>query len=141
MNHRTDHILVGELPPKKTILVVEDDLSLGVKIVQAISYEMPYAALLLSDSLALEIVLELLQPELVIVEEHLIVTNGILPSFQLHSWKGLRDIPLLMIHADLPQTELEKDKITLVRKPFDLDDLPSLIEQLLLRARNSLNCQ
>jgi DNA-binding response OmpR family regulator len=130
MNHHIDHILVEE-PTKKTILVVEDDVSLGVKITRAISCSMPYAALLLSDGFALEIVLELLQPELIILEEHLTTTSSILTSSQLHPLKGPHEIPLLMVCADLPQTRVEKGKAVSVRKPLDLDELLSIIEQVL----------
>ena len=138
MKHHIDHILVGELPPKKTILVLEDDLSLGVKIVQAISYEMPYTALLLSESVALEVVLKLLQPELIIVEEHMVTVNSILPFSQLHPLEGLRDIPILMICTDHPRTELEKGKIAHVRKPFNLDVLLTIIKQVLRRRKSPL---
>jgi hypothetical protein len=41
MDHHINHDLDGELLPKKTILVVEDDLSLGVKIIQALLNERP----------------------------------------------------------------------------------------------------
>jgi CheY-like chemotaxis protein len=140
MKQHTDHFFGGELPPKETILVVEDDLSMGVKIVQAISYEMPYAALLLSESVALEVVLKQIQPELIIVEEHMVTVNGILPSFQLHPLEGLRDIPLLMVCTELPQTELVKGKIAHVRKPFNLDGLLLIIKQILRSQLATLIC-
>ncbi|MDQ2714025.1 MAG: response regulator [Chloroflexota bacterium] len=117
--------------PLQTILVVEDDESVGMFLVEAISQETSYCALLVSDGLQALRAVENIKPGLFILDYQLPNMNGIELYDRLHAMQGLEATPALMMSARLPAHELERRHITGMRKPLDLDHLLHTIERLL----------
>jgi CheY-like chemotaxis protein len=116
----------------QTILLVEDDADIGEFIAQALKDETPYTVLHVVDgSHALEAVASV-KPDLFILDYQLPGMNGIELHDRLHEIKGYENIPTLIISANVPpRKEMQQRHITLLKKPFDLNDLYRAIEKLL----------
>jgi CheY-like chemotaxis protein len=116
----------------QTILLVEDDADIGEFIAQALNDETPYTILHVVDgSRALEAVASV-KPDLFILDYQLPGMNGIELHDRLHEIKGFEKIPTLIISANVPsRKEMQQRQITLLKKPFDLNDLFRAIEELL----------
>ena len=117
----------------QTILLVEDDADIGEFIAQALTDETPYTILHVVDgSRALEAVASV-KPDLFILDYQLPGMNGIELYDRLHAIEGYENIPTLIISANVPsRKEMQQRKITLLKKPFDLNDLYKAIEKLLV---------
>ncbi len=120
-----------ESDPIKTILVVEDDTGIGTFLVQAISQETPYHALLVTDGDEALKAVESIKPSLFILDYQLPKIDGIELYDRLHETKELEDVPAIVISARLPRREIEKRHIVAMHKPLELDDLLHTIEKLL----------
>lgn len=115
----------------KTILVVEDDYTIGSLLVETITQETAHQALLATSSLqALQMVHEC-KPSLFLFDYRLPHINGLELYDQLHTTKELEDVPALLISASFPFEEARKRNIMLIQKPFELDDLLRNIERLI----------
>ena len=115
----------------KTILVVEDDIHIGEVLVQAISQETTFIAMLAhSGDEALSMVKNI-KPSLFILDYQLPRINGIELYDLLHTNTNLVEVPAMMISAQLPVKELRKRNIKGMNKPLDLDDFLQTIEQFL----------
>ncbi|HTI13980.1 MAG TPA: response regulator [Dictyobacter sp.] len=115
----------------RTILVVEDDVNIGEVLVQAITQETPFLAMLVSDGFtALQTVKEI-KVHLFILDYQLPRMNGIELYDRLHAVRDLSLIPAMMISAQLPHRELERRNILGMNKPLDLDDFLQAIEKLI----------
>jgi CheY-like chemotaxis protein len=120
-----------EHPTAQTILVVEDDLCIGMLLVEAIHQETPHKAILVTDG---EQALQLtrgLKPDLFLLDYHLPSMSGLELYDLLHATKGFAEIPTLFMSANVPVNELEKRRVRFVRKPFELDDVINAIDTLL----------
>lgn len=115
----------------KMILVVEDDENIGSLLVQAIEQETPYQARLVMDSVqALELIPEI-EPSLLILDYQLPKLNGIQLFDRLQGLDHVCEIPTVMISARLPMQEIKMRQITGLRKPFELEDLFHVLDNLL----------
>ena len=115
----------------KTILLVEDDANIGEVLVQAITQETPYMALLVADGFEALKTVNGIKPNLFILDYQLPRMNGIELYDHLHAIKTLEHTPALMMSARLPHKELEKRQIQGMNKPLDLDEFLQTIEELL----------
>ncbi len=116
---------------KPTILVIEDDDSIGAFLVEALAQETPYKALLVTDGFqALQIVDEV-QPCLFITDYRLPLMNGLELYDLLKAKQTLKDTPAIIISAQLPEQEVQKRNMVGLNKPFELDDLLNTVERLL----------
>ncbi|GAC1369713.1 MAG: hypothetical protein PVS3B1_27420 [Ktedonobacteraceae bacterium] len=120
-----------ELQQAKTILVVEDDASVGASLVQAIVEETPYLAFLVVDALQALQVMRDLKPDMLLLDYQLPHMNGFELYDRMQEQRVLSDIPILFISANLPQEEIERRHLIGMRKPFELDDLLSTIKKVL----------
>lgn len=115
----------------KTILVVEDDDSIGALLVEALSQETPYQAVLVTDGLqALQLVHQV-KPCLFITDYRLPHMDGIELYDRLRSSRELADTPAIIMSAYLPEEEVKKRKLVCLNKPFELDELLNTVEKLL----------
>jgi DNA-binding response OmpR family regulator len=127
-----------QLPPparasteETTILVVEDDHEIGRLLVQVLTNETSYQALLALDaSQALETV-KTQTPHLFILDYLLPGMNGIALYDQLHSMNTLSNVPALIMSASLPWREIQQRHLAYLSKPFELDELLQRVEELL----------
>src|SRR5437870_1714880 len=120
-----------EEPAVKAILVVEDDSGIGTFLIQAITQETSFHALLAADGIqALKVVTQI-KPDLFILDYQLPRMNGIDLYDQLHALPGLETVPAILISARLPKQEIEIRGLVGMNKPLELDDLLQTIEKLL----------
>jgi CheY-like chemotaxis protein len=115
----------------KVILVVEDDHDIGEVLVEAITHESPYQAMLAIDGLDALRIVQGIKPGLFVLDYQLPGMNGIELYDRLHAIETLADVPALMMSARLPRQELEKRKIVGMNKPIDLDEFLQILDQLL----------
>src|SRR5215471_16585445 len=115
----------------KSILVVEDDSDIGLFLVQAISQETPYQAMLVTDGFQALKAIASIKPNLFILDYWLPSMNGIELYDRLHATDGLQEVPTIMISAQLPRRELIKRNIHSLNKPLELDEFLRLVERLL----------
>src|SRR5947209_479853 len=115
----------------KTVLVVEDDTGIGNFLVQAISQETSHHALLVADGFQALKAVASIKPSLFILDYQLPRMNSIELYDKLHTTKGIKEIPAIVISARLPKHEIEKRKIIAMSKPLELDDFLNTIEKLL----------
>ncbi len=131
MSHTQDPASSTPNTTIKTILVVEDDSSIGIFFVEAIKQETPHQALLAADSFqALKIVQDL-KPDLLLLDYSLPRMNGLELYDKLHAIKELEDVPALLISANPPLYEIKKRKLPYLKKPVELDELLATIKNLL----------
>lgn len=115
----------------KTILVVEDDENIGTLLVQFISQETSYRAILVTDGYQAFRVIEEMLPDLFVLDYQMPGMNGLELYDRLHSTPGLETVPAILVSAYLPQLDLKNRKIVAIGKPFELDMLLDTIEMLL----------
>lgn len=121
-----------------TVLVVEDDEDTCEMLTLCIESETSCRVLSLSSS---EEVLQGLQPiqeakpRLFIFDYHLVALTGLELYDSLHALKEFEHIPAIIITATTLNLELEhaiaQRKLTLLLKPFDIDELIERIGQML----------
>ncbi len=115
----------------KTILLVEDDMYIGEVLVQAITQETPFIAILVQSGDEALNTVKGIKPNLFILDYQLPRMNGIELYDELHGNTELEQVPALMISAQLPIKELKKRNIKGMNKPLDLDEFLQTIEQFL----------
>lgn len=115
----------------KTILVVEDDIHIGEVLVQAITQETSFIAILVQDGDSAFDTIKSIKPNLFILDYQLPRMNGIELYDELHAITYLQQVPAIMISARLPINELKKRNIKGMNKPLDLDEFLQAIEHFL----------
>ena len=114
---------------KPTILVVEDDENIGMFVVQALSTETPYRAILVTDGLQALNIVDKVKPRLFITDYRLPYMNGIELYDRIRP--KIDDTPTIIMSAYMPEQEVQKRKLVSLNKPFELDDLLNTVERLL----------
>lgn len=116
----------------KTVLIVEDDENIGEFLVRALTSETLYEVLWVPDAVqALEAV-KTIKPSLLLLDFHLPGLNGLELYDRLHDIPELEHVRAVMMSASAPSAqEMRKRHIILVKKPFDLNDLLDLLDELL----------
>jgi DNA-binding response OmpR family regulator len=116
----------------KTILVVEDDTDIGSFLVQAISQETHYQAMLVTDGFQALKAINNIKPSLLILDYQLPSMNGIELYDRIQESKDMEKIPAILISARLPKQDIAKRKIIGMAKPLELDEFLQIIENLLV---------
>ena len=115
----------------KTILVVEDDDDVGAFLVYALKTETPHQALHAPDGVqALEIV-KTIVPDLFILDYQLPQMNGLELYDHFQGAEACKKIPTVLMSANLPMREIEKRRVSALKKPFELEEMLQLVEELL----------
>ena len=120
----------------RVILVVEDEETISDFVVRLLELETPYKALSAANAVqALELV-DVIKPDLFLLDYQLPGINGLELFDRLHTMQGLEAVPALMFSANaLSQKPLQERHITFFMKPFDLDDLLQAVEKLLTQSK------
>jgi DNA-binding response OmpR family regulator len=129
--HKKEHAL------EKMILVVEDDDSIGSMLVEALSQETPYKAMLVTDGFQALQAAHSIRPSLFITDYRLPRMDGIELYDKLRSIKELANTPAIIMSAFLPEEEVRKRQLVSLNKPFDLDELLDTIERVLKKSPHS----
>lgn len=115
----------------QTVMIVEDDVHIGAFLLEAITEETPYHALLTANGVEALETLQHIRPNLLILDYHLPGIDGLELYDRIHAMPELEHIPAIMMSARLPHHELERRTIVGIHKPFDLDDFLQAIKNLL----------
>ena len=118
-------------PTTDTILLVEDDASIGEVLLRVLKNETSYHAVLATNSVEALQLIHQIKPCLFLLDYHLPGMNGLDLYDCLHAMDGLKTIPALFMSANIPLSEAERRHVPVLHKPFDLDDLVHTIEKLL----------
>ena len=117
--------------PVKTILIVEDDPSIGEMFVQALAEEQIYHPVLVtSGAQALETVKDI-TPDLLLLDYHLPNMNGLELYDILHAMPQFSHTPTILITAGVLQYDIGKRHIVGMSKPVDINKLLDIIAELL----------
>ena len=130
-SRRAPAVLEQNTQRQEFILIVEDDPGIGSLLLTTLQQETPYGALLASDG---ETALRLIAthtPDLVIVDYQLPGMNGLDLADRIRTMNGLEQVPLLLISANLPQTEIALRHITGLSKTCEIEGLLTVIRYLL----------
>ena len=115
----------------KTILLVEDDIHIGEVLVQAISQETSFLAILVQSGDEALHTVQGIKPNLFILDYQLPRMNGIELCDALHTISSLKQVPVIMISAQIPVKELKKRYIIGMNMRLVLDEFLETIEHLL----------
>ena len=127
----SEELLTQHTTPLKTILIVEDDPSIGEMFVQTLADENIYKLLLVtSGTQALEIVKETI-PDLLLLDYHLPNMTGLELYDQIHMVPHLSRIPAILITAGVLQHDIQDRHIVGMSKPVDINKLLDIIAELL----------
>jgi DNA-binding response OmpR family regulator len=133
MSQEQESQVGSDLGTVKTILIVEDDAHIGEFLERALSEEMPYTPLVVSDAFEALKVTHEVKPDLFVLDYHLPGMDGIELYDQLHAVKAFQDTPAIILSARLPKRELEKRSLVGLHKPLELSELLKAIQEVLER--------
>jgi len=114
----------------KTILIVDDDDGIAEFLVTVLVME-DYRALRARDGLQAQEMVKTLVPDLFLLDYQLPGINGLDLADHLHAIEALKQIPVLLMSANLPKHKREKRSIAFIQKPFEVETLLQTIKQLL----------
>jgi CheY-like chemotaxis protein len=121
--------IVTQKPLLKTILLVEDDISIGELLITILQEEGLYETVLATDGFQALKIVKTIHPLLFVLDYQLPGMNGFELYDRLHTMEGLGEIPALFVSANVPLKELEKRHLQYIKKPFELDQLLDAIEK------------
>ncbi|HWS83606.1 MAG TPA: response regulator [Ktedonobacteraceae bacterium] len=117
----------------KSILVVEDNPALGNLLREILQDETTCRVVLVSSGEAALNTLQMVRPQLFLLDYCLPGMHGLELVDQIRSMQGYEQTPILLMSAAaaLPQGNIAKQHLRCLQKPFDLDKLLELVEELL----------
>ncbi len=113
----------------KAILVVEDDVSIGEIIALTISEETPFQVCLAYNAQEALKSLHKIIPVLFLLDYQLPSMTGLQLYDTLRTMPEFAGVPAIMMSANLPWPELEKRHIVGLQKPFEIDELLTIVEE------------
>ena len=133
MHPDTESVAVKAVATSKVILLVEDDEANAEVLIQVLLQETPYQVYRARDGTAALQCISQIKPDLLILDYRLPGMNGIELYDCLHAHKAFKQTPALILSACLEryQEEIDSHKLLALAKPFDVDDLLALIEEVL----------
>ncbi len=127
----SEELPIQHTTQQKTILIVEDDPSIGEMFVQTLAEENIYNPLLVTNGIqALEIVKEII-PDLLLLDYHLPNMTGLELYDKIHTMSHLSSIPAILITAGVMQHDIQDRHMVGMSKPVDLNKLLDIVAELL----------
>jgi CheY-like chemotaxis protein len=138
MQPNTEPLSVTEAATSKVILIVEDDDANAEVLLQVLVQETPYQVYLAPDGPTTLQCINQITPDLFILDYCLPGMNGIELYDTLHAHPRFKQTPALVLSACVEhyQEEIESRKLLALAKPFDVDDLLSLIAEVFAHSSN-----
>ena len=121
------------LPTAETIiLVIDDDAEIGEIICTMLLDGTPYRPLWIGESDLAVFAASRVKPSVIILDYALPGLDGIQLFDCLQEQEHLRTVPVILISAQawLPLHQIQQRGMHLLRKPFDLDELLTLVRSL-----------
>jgi DNA-binding response OmpR family regulator len=87
-------------PSKKTVLLVEENNAVALRLGEMYALKEGYQVIVASDIVTAMQFLRSCKPDLMLLDERLLMRNGIDFRARLSLMKDLQDIPLLLLSAD-----------------------------------------
>ena len=112
-------------------MIVEDDPAISDLLTETISYETLYHPIVVPDGLQALKVVRNIRPDLLLVDYRLPIMSGIELYDQIQAMEGIAYIPTIMTSASRIEKDLANRNITVLIKPFDLDELLATIKGML----------
>ncbi len=119
---------------ERTILIVDDDRDIGELLRSIIVEQTSHRVIWIAESdLALEAAPRL-KPSLILLDYAMPTLDGLKLFDYMQRLEHLRNVPVILIsaRASIPFQELERRKLHFLRKPFEMDELLQLVEQLIV---------
>ena len=118
---------------EKTILIVDDDRTMGEMLKQAIAENTTHRAVWIAES---DLVLESarhLHPSLILLDYIMPFMDGLQLYDHLQRVETMRNVPVILISGSptLPFAKLRERGIYVLKKPFNLSDLLDMVAQLM----------
>jgi DNA-binding NtrC family response regulator len=118
---------------EKTILIVDDDRTMGEMLKQAIAENTTHRAVWIAES---DLVLETarhLHPSLILLDYIMPFMDGLQLYDHLQRVETMRNVPVILISGSptLPFAKLRERGIYVLKKPFNLGDLLDMVAQLM----------
>lgn len=119
--------------PEKTILIVDDDRTVGEMLKQAIAEHTTHRAMWIAEG---DLVLETarrLHPSLILLDYIMPFMDGLQLYDHLQRIETMRNVPVILISGSptLPFEKLRERGIHILKKPFQLNDLLDMVAQLM----------
>ncbi len=115
-----------------TILIVEDDLDIGAVLVDLLTEETPYQIIHVENAAQALDVAQHTRPSLGLLDYRLPGNmNGVELAERLRAMDGCAAIPLILMSACLPVQDLARRKLIGLKKPFELDHLLQMLEEVM----------
>lgn|SRR5438045_2207566 len=133
MAHDHEQLPKGEPTAVKTLLVVEDDVDIGLFLSLAIAEETAFQAVVVTTGeQALETASHV-PVDLLLLDYTLPTMNGIELYDHLHAMPGLEALPAILFTASLAKHHevIEQRQMIGLGKPIELDELLETIRMLL----------
>jgi CheY-like chemotaxis protein len=122
----------GSRVAKRLILIVEDDADIVPALLQIITTEDHSQAVFVREGVQALSLVELLTPELLVLDDHLPCLTGIDLYDRLQAQSGLKHVPVILMSANLHASEAASARgIPYLKKPFKLAALFTLMDALL----------
>lgn len=118
---------------EKTILIVDDDRSMGELLKQTITQNTNHRAVWIAES---DLVLETarrLHPSVILLDYIMPFMDGLQLYDHLQRVETMRNVPVILVSGSptLPFEKLRERGIHVLRKPFEINDLLDMIAQLM----------
>jgi CheY-like chemotaxis protein len=115
----------------KSILVIEDDDGIREILGEVLNEETTHQVYLAQDGEAALNMLQTAVPDLLLVDYRLPDTNGLELIGRIRKIKRYEETPMVLMSASLSQENISGQHLRYLRKPFDLDKLLELVEEVL----------
>ena len=129
----TEPLTVTGSVTSKVILVVEDDAAHAELLMDVLSQETGYSVFVAADSFSAFALVRQITPHLFLLDYYLSGTTGLTLCDQLHAISELEAVPAIILSASLERhrAAIESRKLAALSKPFEIDALLALIEEVL----------
>ncbi len=136
MNPTTEPLAVTGAATSKVVLVVEDDADTAEMLVDVLSQEPSYAVFVAPDSASALTLVRQITPHLLLLDYYLSGTTGLTLYDQLHAIPELEAVPAIILSASVERhtAAIESRKLAALAKPFEIDELLALIEEVVRSA-------
>ncbi len=114
-----------------TILIIDDDRSIGEMLVHIFTQETPYRAFFVSDGFAALKIAHTLLLDVILLDYQLPELDGLQCLQLLRAIKGHERTPIILMSARPPEQLREERNVHILEKPFDVETVLCLVRAVL----------